>query len=95
MNPDQIARQAIVARMNGTPMPPTTQMTPQSGMQVPQPQVVPQAPMPQRQLGDEERKENESDKLAKAVLPGTAHTDPVVVAHSKALLMKLIPYLGR
>lgn len=97
MNPeDQIARQALIARMGGAPMPATTQISPQAGVQTPTPQVVPQNPVKpgDRQMGDMTRTPNESDKLAKAVLPGTVHQDPHIQALSKVMLTKLIPYLG-
>ena len=99
MNPeDLIAHQAMMSRLAGTPMPQATQVAPQSGMQVPQPEVMPQnqAPQGDSQLGDmtKKRPPNESDSLAKSVLAGTAHTDPNVQDLSKALLAKLLPYLG-
>lgn len=100
MNPeDLIAHQAMMARLTGAPMPQATQVSPQAGVQVPQPQVVPQDQLPtqgDQQLGDmtKKRPPNESDSLAKSALAGTAHTDPNVQDLSKALLAKLLPYLG-
>lgn len=95
MNPEQIARQAMIARMGGSPMPQATQVSQGAGIQVPTAQVPAQMPAGDRQLGDEQRKPNESDTLAKTILPGTAHPDMVVQAHAKAILQKLIPYLGK
>ena len=100
MNPeDQIARQALIARMSGSPMPAGSQMSDQAPVQAPAAPVMnPPGPVrpPQLQLGDVQHKmaPTDSDNLAKALLPGTAHLDPHVQAMSKALLQHLIPYLG-
>lgn len=96
MNPEQIARAAMLSRMNGAPMPATTQLSGASGMQAPSPQVPQQVSMPQpnHQLGTMTKKPSPSDTLAKAVLPGTSHHDPHVQALSKVMIQKLIPYLG-
>lgn len=93
---DLVARQAMMARLMGTPQPPATQMA--QGAQVPPPiPVIPPvnpSPTPNKQLGDMTRKPSEHDTLAKAILPGTAHPDAHIKALSKVLLQKLIPYLG-
>jgi hypothetical protein len=100
MNPeDAIARQALLARLQGSPMPTSTQVSPQAGGTPPLPEVVPQNALPlkgDRQLGDMDRKAPSVEQnLAKSVLPGTSHADPRVQMLSKALLNHLIPYLGK
>jgi hypothetical protein len=100
MNPeDAVARQAMIARMSGSPMPVASQMSSQAPVAAPSSPVMnPPGPVrpPQLQLGDVQHKATptDSDNLAKALLPGTAHLDPHVQAMSKALLQQLIPYLG-
>lgn len=99
MNPqDQLARQAILARLTGSPMPAATQIAPGAQVAPPAPVTPPMNPVQpgDQQLGDmtPDRQPSEHDKLAKAVLPGTAHQDPHIQALSKVLLQKLIPYLG-
>lgn len=98
MNPqDALIRQVMMARLSGTPTPQISQMSPQSGMQVPAAPVPAQNPTPtgDKQMGMEERKSSTEDTLAKNILPGTAHQDPHIKTLSKVLLEKLIPYLGR
>ena len=100
MNPeDAIAIQAMKARLAGTPTPVGAQVASPAGIQAPGVPVPAQNSMPvgDHQLGDmtKKRPPNESDALAKGILPGTAHTDPHVQILSKALLQKLLPYLGQ
>lgn len=100
MNPeDAIALQAIKARMAGSPMPQASQMASQAPVQAPQAMTPPQNPLPtpDHQLGDmtHKRQPTESDNLAKAVVAGTAHSDPHIQVISKLLLEKLIPLLGQ
>lgn len=83
MDPQQLAaRQAMMAQLAGG--------QPQAPVQEPQP-----APMPQQEpAGEPKRTASPDEKLAKAVMEGTAHQDPHIQALAKVLLEKLIPYLG-
>ena len=97
MNPEErAAREAMMARLAGTPQPAISQQSPQSPVPAPAPQVVAQdpQPQPQQQLGDMTRKASPHEKLIKSLLPATSDSyDPQVQGISKALLTKLIPYL--
>lgn len=99
MNPeDAIAIQAMKQRLQGTPMPASSQLSGQAPVQAQQPSapLLSPFPVPDRRLGtqDAKRTPSEAETLAKNLIPGTGHHDPRVQGLSKALLNHLIPYLG-